>query len=157
MFNRLILLAACLFPVFAAASEISDFDIGTYALTKSDGNPTGMEMRLSRSKGNWMMEGKETASTESWKSISCASGCEYRLTSNSERDLYLATFPVEMQKQFDMSCIQNMANAFCRLTNKNDPSKGGYVLVALVTGKPTAVSLKRLTSPSPSKSAGTSK
>jgi hypothetical protein len=157
MFKRLILLVACLFPAFVAASEISDFDIGTYALTKSDGSPAGMEMRLSRSKGNWMMEGRETASTESWKSISCASGCEYRLTSIPERDLYLATFPAEMQKQFDMSCIQNIANAFCRLTTKNDPSKGGYVLVALVTGKPNAISLKRLTSPYPAKAAGTSK
>jgi hypothetical protein len=156
MFKRLIFFAVFLLPVFAAASEISDFDIGTYALTKSDGNPVGMEMRLSRSKGNWMMEGREIASSESWKSISCASGCEYRLTSNSERDLYLAIFPVEMQKQVDMSCIQNMANAFCRLTNRNDPSKGSYVLVALVTGRPNAIFLKRLTSPYPSKSAGTS-
>jgi hypothetical protein len=146
MFKRFFACLACLFPIFVTASEISDFDVGTYALTRSDGQPIGMEMRLSRPKGKWMMEGRETTSTEVWKNISCDSGCEYRVTSSSERDGYLATFPPETQKQFNMSCIQNIAGAFCRLWNKTDASKVGYVLVALVTGKPTALSLKRLTS-----------
>jgi hypothetical protein len=157
MFKRFLVFLIFLFPIFVAASEISDIDVGTYAMTKYDGQLAGMEMRLSRPRGKWMMEGRETASGESWKSISCDSGCEYRVTSRSELDVYLATFPAEMQKQFQMSCIQNIANAFCRLWNKTDATKGGYVLVALVSGKPTAISLKRLTSPSSSHSPGTPK
>jgi hypothetical protein len=57
-----------------------------------------------------------------------------------------------MQNRFDIACIQNMASAFCRLTNKENPSQGGYALVALVTGKPVPMSLQRLTRPYPSNS-----
>jgi hypothetical protein len=148
MTKRFFALLTCLVPIFVAASEVSDFDVGTYALTKYDGQLAGIEMRLSRPNGKWMMEGRDTASAEPWKSISCDGGCEYRVTSDSERNVYLATFPAEMQKQFDMSCIQNIASAFCRIWNITDPTKGGYALIALVTGKPTPISLKRLTLPS---------
>jgi hypothetical protein len=147
MRKLLLSLMVCLTPACVTASEISSFDVGTYALTKSDGQPIGMEMRLSRFQGKWMMEGKDAESTAPWKNISCDSGCEYRVTSAAERATYLAAFGAETQGQFDLWCIQNMANAFCRITNKNDSSKGGYVLVALVTGRPTPISLKRLTRP----------
>jgi hypothetical protein len=96
------------------------------------------------------MEGKEKELQTPWKDISCDNGCEYRASMNAEREAYLASFPGDIPKQFDISCIQNMANAFCRLTKKDDPSKGGYVLIALVTGKPVAIILQRITSPDPS-------
>jgi len=124
-------------------NEISDFDIATYALTQSNGQLTGMQMRLSKSNGKWLMEGKE-ANTQ-WKNISCERGCDYRTSTNSEAGKYLASFPAEMQQQFDIACIQNSANAFCRLAKKDNPSKGGYVLIALVTGRPIPMSLQRLT------------
>lgn len=137
-------------PFFAFAGEISDFDIATYSLTGKDGQPSGMQMRLTKTNGKWVMEGKEKGTLAPWKNISCDTGCEYRASTNAELKTYLLSFPGDMQTRFDISCIQNMANAFCRLTKKDDPSKGGYSLIALVTGKPMPMSLQRLTRPYPS-------
>ena len=147
--SKLLLIAiAFLTPLSAFAVEISDFDIATYELTGKDGQSSNMQMRLSKNSGKWVMEGREGSAA--WKNISCDSGCDYRMSSTAERAAYLAVFPGEMQKRFDIACIQNVANAFCRLTKKDDSSKGGYALVALVTGKPEPLSLKRLTKPYPS-------
>lgn len=150
MSKLLPVLLILLSPLSVFAGEISDSDIGTYSLTGRDGQPSGMQMRLSRSKGMWVMEGKSDEPMAPWKNISCDAGCEYRASTNSEQEAYLSSFPGDMPKQFDIACIQNMVNAFCRLTKKNDPSKGGYALIALVTGKPVPMSLQRLTRPYPS-------
>ena len=146
MLRLLLVAVALLSPFFAFAGEISDLDIATYSLTGRDGQPSGMQMRLSRPDGKWVMEGKNAPSSP-WKNISCDGGCEYRESIISEQEAYLASFPSDMQKHFDIACIQNMANAFCRLTKKNDASKGGYALIALVTGEPVPMSLQRLTRP----------
>jgi hypothetical protein len=127
---------------FAIASEISEFDVATYVLTGKNGQPTNMQMRLSQNKGKWIMEGREAPGA--WKNINCDKGCEYRASTKHEEDKYLASFPKSMQEKFEIACIQNTVQAFCRLTKKDDPKKGGYALVALVTGKPTPMSLQRL-------------
>lgn len=150
MSKSLYIVFALLIPLLALAGEISDFDIATYSLTGKDGRPSGMEMRLSKSNGIWVMQGKEKEAKAPWKNISCDTGCEYRASTNVEQEKYLASFPGDMSNRFDISCIQNIAGAFCRLTNKNDASKGGYALIALVTGKPIPMSLQRLTRPYPS-------
>lgn len=147
--SRLLLIALVLLaPTFASAGEISDFDIATYSLTGKDGQPGRMQMRVSRPNGKWVMEGKNEPAAP-WKNISCDTGCEYKASTNAEQEAYLASFPGDMPRQFDIACIQNMANAFCRLTKKDDASRGGYALIALVTGKPIPMSLQRLTTPYP--------
>src|SRR5678810_122493 len=149
--SKLLLIAVvCLTPLSALAGEISDFDIGTYSLTGRDGQPSGMQMRLSKTNGKWVMEGKEKEALAPWKNISCDTGCEYRAATKAEHEAYLSSFPADMPRQFDIACIQNMANAFCRITKKDDPSIGGYALIALVTGKPVPMSMQRLTMPYPS-------
>jgi hypothetical protein len=141
-----IILAISVFIIFmssfAVASEISEFDVAAYALIGKNGQPTNMQMRLSKSKGTWVMEGREAPGE--WKSLSCDKGCEYRTSTKHEEDMYLAAFPKSMHEKFDIACIQNMASAFCRLTKKDDPEKGGYALIALVTGKPMPIQLQRL-------------
>lgn len=149
MLKLLFIALALLAPFSVFAGEISDFDIATYSLTGKDGQPSGMQMRLSRIDGKWVMEGKGKEPTDSWKNIICDSGCEYRVSTNLEQEAYLSSFPGDMPKQFNIACIQNMASAFCRLTKKNDASKGSYALIALVTGKPVPMSLQRLTRPYP--------
>jgi TonB family protein len=143
----LIITLAFLAPFMAFAGEISDIDIATYSLTGKDGQPIGMQMRLSRSNGKWVMEGKKKEPAAPWKNLSCDTGCEYRTSTNLEQEAYLKSFPGDMSSQFEIACIQNMASAFCRITKKNDATKGGYALIALVTGKPVPISLQRLTSP----------
>jgi len=144
---KFLLIITFLVPLAMHAGEITDFDIATYSLTGKDGQPTGMLMRLSKINNKWVMEGKERGSNAPWKNISCDKGCEYRVSTKVEHETYLSLFPNNMQKRFDISCIQNIANAFCRLTKKNDSSKGGYALIALVTKKPVPMSLRRLTRP----------
>ena len=151
MFKLLLLAVVILVPLATKAGEITNFDIATYSLISKDGRPTGMLMRLSKVNNQWIMEGKAKGTNAPWKNISCDTGCEYRASTNIEHATYLALFPTITQKQFDISCIQNVANAFCRLSKKDHPSKGGYSLIALVTGEPIPMSLRRLTRPYPSK------
>jgi hypothetical protein len=142
---KLLFVAAFLAAFSVFAGEISDVDIATYELDGKNGQPSNMQIRLSKANGKWVMEGKEGISA--WKNISCDAGCEFRVSSIDERAVYLSEFPDGMQRRFDIACIQNVANAFCRLVKKDDSSKGGYALVALVTGKPVAISLRRLAKP----------
>jgi len=147
MFKLLLVSITFLFPLAMYAGEITDFDIATYSLTSKDGLPTGMQIKLYKVNNKWVMEGKEKGSNAPWKNISCDTDCEYRASTQLEHETYLALFPTITQNQFDISCIQNIANAFCRIQKKDNPSKGGYVLIALVTGKPISMSLQRLTRP----------
>jgi hypothetical protein len=148
MYKLLLIAVAFLAPLSALAGEISDIDIATYELAGKNNQPSNMQMRLSKVNGKWVMEGKQGGA--SWKNISCDNGCDYRASTTAEVTVYLSAFPDDMQKRFDIACIQNVANAFCRLTKKDDSTKGGYALVALVTGKPVPLTLKRLTRPYPS-------
>ena len=145
MFRTSVVAVALFASISALATEISDIDIGTYELAGKNNQPSNMQMRLSRSNDKWVMEGKQGSAP--WKNISCDHGCDYRDSSLAEMATYLSAFPHNMQSQFDIACIQNVANAFCRLTKKGDPSKGGYALIALVTGKPVPLTLKRITRP----------
>lgn len=129
-------------PLVHAAGEISEFDIATYALIGKDGNRTDMLVRVTEINGNLELEGKY--GNTSWKSISCETGCRYRKSSRLEGERYLASFPATMQNRFDIACIQNIANAFCRLTLKTAPSKGGYAFIPLTTGNPSPMTLQRL-------------
>jgi hypothetical protein len=145
MYKRLCIIF--IIPFCALAGEISDFDVATYSLIGKNGQPSEMQIRLSISNGKWIMEGKEKEISAQWKNISCDTGCEYRTSTNAEQEVYLASFPEDISSRFDIACIQNIASAFCRYTKKNDASKGGYALIALVTGKPVPISLQRLTRP----------
>ena len=59
MFKLLLIAVVFFAPLSSLAGEISDFDIATYSLTGKDGQPSGMQMRLSRTNGKWVMEGKK--------------------------------------------------------------------------------------------------
>lgn len=139
----LIAIVLSVVQVYASGAEISDFDIATYGMQGKDGQDIDMKVRLSKQGGQWVLEGKEGPSA--WRNISCDKGCELRPSTAQESLAYLASFPSDMHERFNIACIQNTANAFCRVTKKSDASKGGYALVALVTGTPRPMSLRRLT------------
>ena len=96
MLRKLIVVLSLIGPAISFASDISDFDLGTYSLTGKDGQPSGMQMKLSKINGKWVMEGKEHESTANWKSISCDLGCEYRASTGTEHISYLSSFPGDM-------------------------------------------------------------
>ena len=133
------LVGLILIASFAKAGEIADKDTGTYVLLGKDRKPTEVFYRLSKNIGEWVMDGKEGNGT--WKNISCATGCNYRKTTTDEINTY---FPTDWRANADIACIQNISQAFCRFNPKGQESKIGYVVIALVTGKPIPMFIKRV-------------
>jgi len=141
--KKLLLLVACLcFPHPVLASELTAADAGTFVVIGQNGDPTNVFYRLSYNGTNWVAEGK--LPDGSWKNVSCDTGCDYRTSSPSEA---LAYMPPVMRDTTDISCIQNVAQAFCKYSQKNAPQSGGYVIIALVTGKPLPMFVQRVSKP----------
>lgn len=141
MKNTFFLLVIAFLSFSATAGELSEQDAGTYVVLDQRRAPTDMFYRLSKYNGKWVAEGKKPGSI--WENISCDSGCEYRVSTESEIQSY---FPPDWRANAQISCIQNMAQAFCRYNAKEDQTKGGYVMIALVTGRPIPIFLRRVPS-----------
>lgn len=127
------------FSPFTIANEVSEADTGTYVILKKDLTSTGMSYRLSKIGEKWIMEGKEA--TSPWKNITCDKGCDYRKTTKNEIATY---FPSDWIANSDIACIQNLAQAFCKVSEKDNPAKVLHLVIALVTGKPTPMFLRRV-------------
>ena len=134
-----LLVALMFISPFAKAGEIIETDMGTYVLLGRDRTPTDMFYRLSKNGEKWVMNGKEPGGL--WKSISCDKGCDYRKTTDGEINTY---FPADWRANADIACIQNIAQAFCRYNPKGDQTKAGYVVIALVTGRPIPMFIRRV-------------
>lgn len=139
MKNILLLVGIAFCSPSVTAGELSEQDAGTFVVLDQRRAPTEVFYRLSKSGGKWVMEGRKPGA--SWANISCESGCEYRVSSESEIRTY---FPADWRANSQISCIQNMAQAFCRYRANQDPSKGGYVVIALVTGRPIPMFVRRV-------------
>ncbi len=125
---------------FSFASPMSAMDTGTYVVIGKDGKQTDLYYRLSLVGTHWKMEGKEAGSP--WKDIGCAATCEYLATTT---DVAKAFLPRSMRETYDIACIKNAAQAFCRYTLKSNLKQGGYVVVALVTEAPSLIFVQRVT------------
>jgi hypothetical protein len=125
--------------VYAAPLPISSKDAGTYVVLGKDRKPSKLFYRLSLDGYAWKMEGKKASG--GWENISCTQGCQYKPTPSQDAASFL---PIAMRQSYDMACIQNIAQAFCRYSLKSNASQGGYVVVALVTGKPTPILVQRV-------------
>lgn len=126
-------------PLHANADEISEADMGTYVILGRNNEPVDMFYRISKSGDKWVMDGKKPG--ESWKNISCDNGCDYSKATHSEIITY---FPVEIQAIADIACIKNIAQAFCKHRPKGDSTEYTYVVMALVTGSPIPILLRRV-------------
>lgn len=135
----LLLLALIAMHSLASGSELSDADAGTYEWLKEDRTPTGVLHRFSRSGGKWVVVSKVPG--EDWTNVSCDPGCGFRNSTGKEIQTY---FPPSFRAQHDIACIQNIAQAFCRFVPINDPRSRGYIVIALVTGKPFPIRTRRL-------------
>lgn len=139
--NKLSALLAILILIspFSIAGEISEVDTGTYVLLGRDNAPVDMFFRLSKSGEKWTMDGKEPG--DSWRNISCDKGCDYTNATDREIETY---FPVELRAKLDIVCIKNIAQAFCRYSPKGDSTQSAYVVIALVTGRPIPIFIRRV-------------
>lgn len=82
MKNLSFLLGIALFLLSATAAELSEQDAGTFVVLDQKGAPTDMFYRLSIKNGKWVAGGKKPGA--SWANISCDTGCEYRVSNESE-------------------------------------------------------------------------
>jgi hypothetical protein len=137
----ILLLGIAFYSLSATAGDLSEQDAGTFVVLNQQRAPTDMFYRLSKTGEKWVMEGKKPGA--SWANISCDSGCEYRVSSKSEIESY---FPPDWRANSQISCIQNMAQAFCRYTSNKDQTKSGHVVIALVTGRPIPIFVRRVAS-----------
>lgn len=139
--NKLFLLVAALILISpcSIAGEISETDSGTYVLLGHNNAPVDMFYRLTKSGEKWVMDGKKPG--DSWKNISCDKGCDYTVATPREIETY---FPAELTAKLDIVCIKNIAQAFCRYSPKEDHTKSSYVVIALVTGKPIPMFIRRV-------------
>ncbi|MBC5767688.1 hypothetical protein [Ramlibacter albus] len=122
------------------AAGITESDIGSYTIVDKKGGPGGIEVTLHRTDGKWVMVENDKGATD------------FRTSSNKELLELVHSFPGDIPLLFEIACIQNAGQAFCRLNKKDDPTKVGYALVRLATGEPIAQSLRRLTPPAKSAS-----
>lgn len=123
----------------ASAARVSDADAGTYEWLGRDKAPTGVFFKLSRSGDKWVAVGK--LPHKDWTDVSCGAGCEYVDSTDEQIQGY---FPAGVLASTDIACIRNVAQAFCRLQPKSAPERVGHVVVALVTGRPIPVLLRRV-------------
>jgi hypothetical protein len=123
----------------AFAERLTIRDGGEYVVLAADGKPTTLMYRFSIRDRKWLAEGKE--GNEPWRNISCDKGCEYRVSTEVEAVNYL---PKDARQRFRISCVQNVAQAFCRYTSNLNSSHVGYVVMALVVNPPRAIPLRRI-------------
>lgn len=135
-----VLLALAIFASASSAKGITESDAGTYEWLNAKGQGSGVLFRLiKQADGAWAAEGK--LPNRDWESVGCGAGCTYRTTTSEE---VISYFPQRWLEQANIECIQNRAQAFCRYDSKSAPPSTGYLILALVTGKPTPIKLKRV-------------
>ncbi len=126
-------------PALAAgAPEVGPSDSGTYVFLKQ-GAPTEMFLRLSKGGGQWIVEIKKPGGH--WQNTICDQGCDYGKSTEQEIQRY---FPADWRANTDIACIQNMAQAFCRYNDKGAPQRVAYVVIALATGRPIPMFVRRV-------------
>ena len=136
-----VLLALMLsFSSDSIADEISDAYTGTYEWLSPKGEPTGVLYKLGRANdGKWLAEGFIPG--QGWKNISCDVGCQYRNSTSDEIEKY---FPTSWIANADISCIQNIAQAFCRYSGKSEPDRNGHMIITLTSSKPIPVMVRQV-------------
>lgn len=122
--------------------KITDTDIGTYNLLNAQMQPSPMLIYFGKKDNAWIVYGKDNDASD-WKNISCDQGCEYKYSTQEELDMYMYFIFGERKNEFEIACIQNKANAFCKFQQKSTMSQF-YALIALVTARPIPIFLKKL-------------
>ncbi|MFG6414384.1 hypothetical protein ACG02S_10805 [Roseateles sp. DC23W] len=126
----------------ASAVELTAADGGTFAVLDRQQAPTQIYYPLSLKDGKWLMEGKQAGAP--WTDLSCETGCEYRASTDAEVQAHV---PSAWRERADFTCIRNVAQAFCRYSAKgNTAAAPNYVVIALVTGQPVPLFVRRTVS-----------
>lgn len=76
-----------------------------------------------------------------WKNVTCERDCILHISAKSEINNFV---PQDVLANYTYECIHNSAFAFCAYGPTGNINKDNYVLIALVTKRPTPVYLKKL-------------
>ncbi|GAB3252944.1 hypothetical protein [Chitinimonas naiadis] len=137
MLRSLLLTFCVLLAPLAQAFDTAD--AGTYVVMRRDQTETTMRFHVSTAEGKWKLEQKKEDG--SWEDITCEKDCALRESVDTDIQRF---FPAKTLQQIDPTCLHNDAFAFCSYRFKASPDEKHYLMVALVTGTPTPVYVKRV-------------
>lgn len=126
----------------ASAAELSASDGGTYEWLNPKKEPTGVLYRLSLVDGKWLAEGRFPG--QEWMDISCGPQCSYRPSRAADVQSF---FPPDWLEHARISCIQNIAQAFCRLESRDETASPNYMVVVLTQKSPIPVFVRKISTP----------
>lgn len=113
---------------------------GDYVLLDAHQKNTDVQFRLKLKGKQWIADGSQNAGV-SWSPVCEATG-ECKLVTSSKEDIegFFEQYP-HVLSNTDVSCIHNIAFAFCGLTLDK---KTDYVMVTLVTNPPQVMPYNRI-------------
>lgn len=134
----------CLLPTVAfaqiTANGLSSSAQGDYVLLDTQQQMTEIQFRLKLDGEQWLADGSRD-SGETWGPVCEASGeCQLITSSKSDIERFFVEYPHIMEK-VDLSCIHNMAFAFCGMTLDG---RTDYVMVSLVTEIPKVMPFQKI-------------
>lgn len=118
----------------AVANGLAPQAAGDYVSLDANQKNTDVQFRLKLKGKQWIVAGSQNAGT-SWSPV-CEAAAECKLVTSSKADIegFFEEYP-HVLSSTDVSCIHNMAFAFCGLTLDK---KTDYVMVTFVTN-PTQI------------------
>ncbi|WP_109078207.1 hypothetical protein [Aggregatibacter kilianii] len=138
------LFCSCLISPFANAEALADGlppqVAGDYVLLDPHQNNTDVQFRLKLKGKQWLADGSQNAG-KSWSPVCEANGeCKLETSSKAQIENFFEQYPHVLSRA-DVSCIHNMAFAFCGLTVDK---RTDYVMLALVTNPPQIMPYNRI-------------
>lgn len=144
MIKKLLIGLACLLPTVSFAQIVANGlnrdAQGDYALLDTKQQSTEIQFRLKLESGQWLADGSQDGG-KTWQPV-CDASSECKLITSSKQDIerFFVKYPHVIEK-VDLSCIHNMAFAFCGMTLDG---RTDYVMVTLVTETPEVMPFQKI-------------
>lgn len=118
------LLFSSLLAIALPSYALDKSDAGEYVLLNLQQQPTPTQMRFYQRGTQWVMDGKH--GDAAWQSICHGDGkCRLQAAKPSDVRAYQAMLPQKMRTN-PLSCIQNVAFAFCRMNDGTNDKRRLY-------------------------------
>ena len=142
--KKLIATLCCLLPIMASAqitaNGLDSKAQGEYVLLNGQQQTTEIQFRLKLDGEQWLADGSRDGGV-TWGPV-CEADGECKLITSSQQDIerFFIKYP-QVSDKADISCIHNMAFAFCGLTVSD---RTDYVMVTLVTESPEVMPFHKI-------------
>ncbi|MDD2775163.1 MAG: hypothetical protein PHU06_04335 [Gallionella sp.] len=135
--KQLLILLTLLFSPVCFGFDSSN--VGVYAIVHKTGEVTNFVFYVSEQSGKWDIEQRKISGE--WESVACENDCILNISSTADIEKFIPQDVLAKQK---FECIQNTAFAFCHYQLIENTQRAGYVMIALVTQRPTPIPLKKV-------------